>query len=35
MAWVILFFAGILEVVWALLLKQSAGLTRLWPSFGL
>ena len=34
MAWVILFFAGILEVVWALLLKQSAGLTRLWPSVG-
>ncbi len=34
MAWGILFLAGILEVVWALLLKQSAGLTRLWPSIG-
>lgn len=28
MAWVILFFAGLLEVAWALLLKQSEGLTR-------
>ncbi len=34
MAWLILFFAGILEVVWALLLKQSAGFTRLVPSIG-
>lgn len=28
MAWVILFLAGLLEVVWALLLKQSEGFTR-------
>jgi quaternary ammonium compound-resistance protein SugE len=28
MAWVILFFAGLLEVTWALLLKQSEGFTR-------
>ena len=28
MAWVILFFAGLLEVAWALLLKQSEGFTR-------
>ena len=27
MAWVILFFAGLLEVAWALLLKQSEGFT--------
>lgn len=32
MAWVLLFAAGALEVVWALALKQSAGFTRLWPS---
>jgi quaternary ammonium compound-resistance protein SugE len=34
MAWVYLFIAGLLEVVWALLMKQSAGFTRLWPSVG-
>jgi quaternary ammonium compound-resistance protein SugE len=28
MAWVILFLAGLMEVVWALLLKQSEGFTR-------
>jgi quaternary ammonium compound-resistance protein SugE len=28
MAWVILFFAGLLEVAWALFLKQSEGFTR-------
>jgi quaternary ammonium compound-resistance protein SugE len=32
MAWLILFFAGLLEVVWAVGLKYSEGLTRLWPS---
>lgn len=32
MAWLILVVAGLLEVVWAIALKQSAGLTRLWPS---
>ena len=32
MSWVILFFAGLLEVGWAVGLKQSAGFTRLWPS---
>ena len=32
MSWVILFFAGVLEVAWAVGLKQSAGFTRLWPS---
>jgi quaternary ammonium compound-resistance protein SugE len=32
MSWVILFFAGVLEVMWAVGLKQSAGFTRLWPS---
>lgn len=28
MAWVILLFAGLLEVAWAVLLKQSEGFTR-------
>jgi quaternary ammonium compound-resistance protein SugE len=32
MAWAFLFFAGLLEVGWAIGLKQSAGFTRLWPS---
>ncbi len=34
MAWVILLVAGLLETVWALLLKQSAGLTRPGPTIG-
>ncbi len=32
MAWISLFIAGLLEVVWAYFMKQSAGFTRLWPS---
>ncbi len=32
MAWVILFVAGLLEVGWAVGLKQTAGFTRLVPS---
>lgn len=32
MAWVYLFVAGLLEVVWAYYMKQSAGFSRLWPS---
>ena len=32
MAWIILFVAGLLEVVWAYFMKQSHGFTRLWPS---
>ncbi|MDF3066375.1 MAG: multidrug transporter [Polyangiaceae bacterium] len=32
MAWLALVVAGSLEVVWALSLKQSEGLTRLGPS---
>ena len=34
MNWLILFFAGILEVAWAIGLKYSHGFTRLWPSVG-
>jgi quaternary ammonium compound-resistance protein SugE len=34
MAWVILFLAGLLEMVWALLLKQSEGFTRPAPTIG-
>lgn len=32
MAWIVLFFAGLCEVAWAVGLKYSAGFTRLWPS---
>lgn len=32
MAWVALFLAGVLEVVWATTMKRSDGFTRLWPS---
>lgn len=32
MAWVSLFLAGILEIVWASAMKQSQGFTRLVPS---
>lgn len=31
MAWPILIVAGLLEIVWAVALKQSDGFTRLWP----
>src|SRR5687767_11833074 len=32
MAWLLLVAAGLLEIVWAIALKQSDGFTRLWPS---
>lgn len=32
MAWIILFAAGLFEIVWAICLKYSNGFTRLWPS---
>jgi quaternary ammonium compound-resistance protein SugE len=32
LAWVILFIAGLLEIVWAVGLKYTEGFTRLWPS---
>lgn len=32
MAWIVLLFAGLLEVVWAVGLKYSHGFTRLTPS---
>ncbi|MCT2590401.1 multidrug efflux SMR transporter [Streptomyces sp. N2-109] len=31
-AWTLLVIAALLELVWALALKQSEGFTRLWPS---
>jgi len=34
MAWFILFIAGLLEMAWALLLKQSEGFTKVWPTVG-
>lgn len=35
MAWVLLFIAGGLEVVWAFLMKASEGFTRPWPTIGM
>ncbi len=32
MAWIYLTFAGLLEVVWAFMMKQSEGFTRLVPA---
>jgi quaternary ammonium compound-resistance protein SugE len=32
MAWLLLITAGLLEIVWAAALKESEGLSRLWPS---
>lgn len=32
MAWILLVVAGLLEIVWATAVKQSDGLSRLWPS---
>ena len=35
MAWVYLLAAGILEIVWASLMKASEGYTKLWPTVGM
>jgi quaternary ammonium compound-resistance protein SugE len=32
MAWILLIFAGLFEIVWATVMKQSHGFSRLWPS---
>jgi quaternary ammonium compound-resistance protein SugE len=34
MSWLILLLAGLLEIVWAVGLKYTAGFTKLWPSVG-
>jgi quaternary ammonium compound-resistance protein SugE len=34
MAWLLIVAAGLLEVVWAVSLKESHGFSRLWPSLG-
>ena len=34
MAWVILIVAGLFEMAWALLLNESEGFTKLWPTIG-
>jgi quaternary ammonium compound-resistance protein SugE len=34
MAWVVLFIAGLLEIVWAIGLKYTQGFTKFWPSIG-
>ena len=33
-AWLALFLAGALEIIWAYGLKQADGFTRFWPSVG-
>ena len=35
MAWIFLLLAGVLEVIWAFLMKASAGFTRPWPTVGM
>ena len=32
MAWIVLFIAGLLEIVWSVAMKQSDGFTRLVPA---
>jgi quaternary ammonium compound-resistance protein SugE len=32
MPWILLLIAGLLEIVWAVAMKQTAGFTRLWPT---
>ncbi|MCV9936515.1 quaternary ammonium compound efflux SMR transporter SugE [Boseaceae bacterium BT-24-1] len=32
MSWLLLAGAGLLEIVWAIALKQAGGFTRFWPS---
>ncbi|MBC6462793.1 DMT family transporter [Actinomadura sp. HBU206391] len=32
MAWILVLVAALLEIVWALALKQADGFSRLWPS---
>ena len=32
MAWLLLIAAGLLEIVWAIALKEAHGFSRLWPS---
>ncbi|QQP97840.1 quaternary ammonium compound efflux SMR transporter SugE [Lysobacter enzymogenes] len=34
MPWVLLVFAGLFEIGWAIGLKYTEGFTRLWPSVG-
>jgi len=34
MPWILLLFAGLLEVGWAIGLKYTEGFTKLWPSLG-
>lgn len=33
MAWVLLFLAGLLEIIWAYAMKQSQGFSRFLPTF--
>ena len=33
-AWILLLFAGLFEIVWAFLMKASEGFTKPWPTIG-
>jgi quaternary ammonium compound-resistance protein SugE len=33
-SWILLFIAGLLEIIWAIGLKYTEGFTRLWPTVG-
>ncbi len=33
-SWILLLVAAVLEIVWAIGLKHTAGFTRVWPSVG-
>ncbi|MEK4033214.1 multidrug efflux SMR transporter [Methylocystis sp. IM3] len=35
MSWIILLFAALFEIAWAVWLKAAGGFTRLWPSIGI
>ena len=34
MSWILLFSAGVCEIIWAVLAKYSNGFSKLWPSLG-
>lgn len=34
MHWIVLFFAGLFEIAWAVGLKYTEGFTRFWPTVG-
>ncbi len=34
MSWIYLIIAGVIEIFWAMCMKQSEGFSKLWPSIG-